>query len=29
MRSVSRRLVSENWVAMTTKHRLIMKKLPI
>ena len=26
--AVSLFLVSENWVAMTTKHRLIMKKDP-
>jgi hypothetical protein len=29
MRSISRFLVSENCVAMTTRHRLIMKKEPI
>jgi hypothetical protein len=27
--AVSRRFVSENWVAMTTRHRLIMKNEPI
>lgn len=29
IRSVSRFLVSENWVAMTTRHRFIMKNEPI
>jgi len=29
IRSISRFLVSENWVAMTTRHRLIMKNEPI
>ena len=27
--AVSRRFVSENWVAITTRHRFIMKKDPI